>query len=247
MKKIKAAIVFCLICQIYSFAQEYPDYVELDNQPLSGSVISLEQLYDLECDEECQHRILMKHRNYCILRFGVGYINQITGKPLSSSIGQLSDYNLSIDFLYRKMYAGLNVSTLSGVLKTDDFYYDTKENYQWKSNENVLLSCPTIRAGYSLIERGRFRITPFMGVGPSSLEQRTGIKNNKNQEIESEIKGYRVETGLFVDFRVWDFYFTLNGIELSAGIYATRDKLGPFEPTYSLNTCISLHLAFEPD
>ena len=84
-------------------------------------------------------------------------------------------------------------------------------------------------------------------MGPSSLTQWTGIKNDKDQEIKSKIEGNRLESGLFVDFRVWDFYYLLNGIELSAGIYATRDKLGPLDPTYSLNTCISLHLAFEPD
>jgi len=198
-------------------------------------------------EQKLIHKMLMNHRNYCIFRIGAGYTTQNTGSPLSSGIGQLSYYNYIGDFMYRRLYAGINVSVIQCELKTGDFYYDTKENYQWKCGENVFLTSPTIRAGYSLIERGRFRITPFAGFGPSSLIQRTGMKDDNNKEIESEIKGNRIEAGLLVDFRVWDFFFTLNGIELSAGVYATRDKLGPFEPTYSLNTCISLHLAFEPD
>lgn len=197
-------------------------------------------------EQKLMHKMLMNHRNYCIFRIGAGYTTQNTGSPLSSGIGQLSYFNFIGDFMYRRLYAGINITGIQGELKTGNFYYDTKENYQWKCGENVYLGCPSIRAGYSLIERGRFRITPFAGFGPSSLKQWTGMKDG-NKEIESEIKGNRIEAGLFVDFRVWDFYFTLNGIELSAGIYATRDKLGPFEPTYSLNTCISLHLAFEPD
>ena len=211
-------------------------------------VNEFERLKELFPDEQRRmHAMLMNHRNHCIFRLGAGYTTQNTSSPLSSGIGQLSYCNFMGDFRYRRLYAGINITRFQGVLKTDNFYYDTKENYQWKCGENILFDSPTIRAGYSLIERGRFRITPFVGLGPSSLTQWTGIKNDKDQEIKSKIEGNRVETGIFVDFRVWDFYYLLNGIELSAGLYATRDKLGSLDPMYSLNTCISLHLAFEPD
>ena len=212
----------------------------------SKLVHEFERLRYLFPDEQKRmYEGIMYHRNNCILRLGAGHTIQNTGSPLSSGIGQISYFNYTGDFRYRRLYVGINLSKFQGVLKTGSFYYDTKENYQWKRGEDISFSSPTVRAGYSLITKGRFRVTPFVGLGTSSLTQQTMADNN--QEIKSEIKGNRVETGLFVDFRVWDFFFALNGIELSAGVYATRDKLGSFEPAYSLNTCISLHLAFELD
>ena len=88
-------------------------------------VNEFERLKELFPDEQRRmHAMLMNHRNHCIFRFGAGYTSQNSGSPLSSGIGQISYFNYTGDFMYRRLYVGINISRFHGVLKTDNFYYD---------------------------------------------------------------------------------------------------------------------------
>ncbi len=95
----------------------------------------------------------------------------------------------------------------------------------------------TLKTGFSFIERETFRMTAFVGSYSSF---------SKNKDEQSN-KSRRIEAGMFADFRLYSFYFgPITGLELSAGIYASRDKMKSFEPSYSLNASLSLLFTFDP-
>ena len=82
----------------------------------------------------------------------------------------------------------------------------------------------TLKAGFSFIEREIFRMTAYVGSYSSK----------------------QIQAGMFADFRLYSFFFgPITGIELSAGIYASRDKIKSIEPSYSLNASLSLLFTFD--
>ena len=96
----------------------------------------------------------------------------------------------------------------------------------------------TLKAGFSFIERETFRTTAFLG----SYNSFAGHNDETNGKLR------RIEAGMFADFRLYSFRLgPINGIELSAGIFASRDKMKSIEPSYSLNASLSLLFTFDPD
>ena len=94
----------------------------------------------------------------------------------------------------------------------------------------------TLKAGFSFIEREIFRMTAYVG-SYSSLSDNKDEQSNKSKQIQA---------GIFADFRLYSFhYFPMTGIELSAGIYASKDKMKSIEPSYSLNATLSLLFTFD--
>ena len=82
----------------------------------------------------------------------------------------------------------------------------------------------TLKAGFSFIEREIFRMTAYVGSYSSK----------------------QIQAGMFADFRLYScFLGPITGIELSAGIYASKDKMKSIEPPYSLNATLSLLFTFD--
>lgn len=94
----------------------------------------------------------------------------------------------------------------------------------------------SIKAGFSFIEREIFRMTAFVG-SYSSLAKNKDEQSNKSSQTQA---------GMFADFRLYScFWGPITGIELSAGIYASKDKKKSIEPSYSLNATLSLLFTFD--
>ena len=199
-------------------------------------------------EQRRMHEILMYIRHN-IGRLGLGYSTSLGNTPITSGIGPLSPKYLSLDLMIRRFYIGTEISfPYKSVLMTDDFYYDSKEDYNWRNGEEIERFGLAIKAGFSFIERKAFRMTGFIGYNKSFINQDTDKLDNKEKPITSEIEIRRIEAGMFADFRLYSFYLgTINGIELSAGLYASRDIMKSLEPSYSLNASISLLLTFDPD
>ena len=141
--------------------------------------------------------------------------------------------------MYRRFYLGFEVSfPHNRVLRTDDFFYDSKEDYNWRKGKDIKCDEAVIKAGFSFIERETFRTTAFLG----SYNSFAGHNDETNGKLR------RIEAGMFADFRLYSFRLgPINGIELSAGIFASRDKMKSIEPSYSLNASLSLLFTFDPD
>jgi hypothetical protein len=94
----------------------------------------------------------------------------------------------------------------------------------------------TLKAGFSFIEREIFRMTAFVG-SYSSLAENKDEQSNKSKQIQA---------GMFADFRLYScFWGPITGIELSAGIYASKEEMKSIEPPYSLNASLSLLFTFD--
>ena len=94
----------------------------------------------------------------------------------------------------------------------------------------------TLKAGFSFIEREIFRMTAFVG-SYSSLAENKDEQSNKSKQIQA---------GMFADFRLYScFWGPITGIELSAGIYASKEEMKSIEPSYSLNASLSLLFTFD--
>ena len=94
----------------------------------------------------------------------------------------------------------------------------------------------SIKAGFSFIEREIFRMTAFVG-SYSSLAKNKDEQSNKSSQTQA---------GMFADFRLYScFWGPITGIELSAGIYASKEEMKSIEPSYSLNASLSLLFTFD--
>ena len=161
------------------------------------------------------HEYLMYERHN-IYRFGLGYSTLLGNTPVSSGIGQLSNKFLSFDLMYRRFYIGSDIFLFFGEIGGIDGI--------------------TLKAGFSFIEREIFRMTAFVG-SYSSLAENKDEQSNKSSQTQA---------GMFADFRLYScFWGPITGIELSAGIYASKDKKKSIEPSYSLNASLSLLFTFD--
>ena len=199
-------------------------------------------------EQRHKHAVLMLERHN-IARIGLDYSTSLNNTPITSGIGPLSGTYLTLDVMYRRFYLGFEVSfPHNRVLRTDDFFYDSKEDYNWRKGKDIKCDEAVIKAGFSFIELESFRMTAFMGYGVSTICQTTNKIDNKNKSITSKTELKRIKAGAFADFRLYSFRLgPINGVELSAGIYASRDKMKSIEPSYSLNASLSLLFTFDPD
>ena len=161
------------------------------------------------------HEYLMYER-YNIGRIGMCYSTPLGNTPVSPGIGPISNKYLSIDLMFRRFYIGSDIFLFFGEIGGIDGI--------------------TLKAGFSFIEREIFRMTAFVG-SYSSLDENKDEQSNKSKQIQA---------GMFADFRLYSCFFgPITGIELSAGIYASKDKKKSIEPSYSLNATLSLLFTFD--
>jgi len=161
------------------------------------------------------HEYLMYERHN-IGRIGMCYSTPLGNTPVSPGIGPISNKYLSIDLMFRRFYIGSDIFLFFGEIGGIDGI--------------------TLKAGFSFIEREIFRMTAFVG-SYSSLAENKDEQSNKSKQIQA---------GMFADFRLYSCYWgPITGIELSAGIYASKDKKKSIEPSYSLNATLSLLFTFD--
>jgi len=161
------------------------------------------------------HEYLMYERHN-IGRIGMCYSTPLGNTPVSPGIGPISNKYLSIDLMFRRFYIGSDIFLFFGEIGGIDGI--------------------TLKAGFSFIEREIFRMTAFVG-SYSSLDENKDEQSNKSKQIQA---------GMFADFRLYSCFFgPITGIELSAGIYASKDKKKSIEPSYSLNATLSLLFTFD--
>lgn len=161
------------------------------------------------------HEYLMYERHN-IGRIGMCYSTPLGNTPVSPGIGPISNKYLSIDLMFRRFYIGSDIFLFFGEIGGIDGI--------------------TLKAGFSFIEREIFRMTAFVG-SYSSLDENKDEQSNKSKQIQA---------GMFADFRLYSCFFgPITGIELSAGIYASKDKMKSIEPPFSLNATLSLLFTFD--
>jgi len=181
------------------------------------------------------------------IRGGIGYSYQSFFEPVSPGINYMYGIQLSLDVFYKRLYLGVNGSYQSNLLQTDYFYYDKNKEYNWIKDKTVSTIPITLRTGLCFIQRNRFRMTTYAGIGNSRIKQETEFDEKHDNEMNtSVIKGTRAELGLSADLILYSLGYPFNGIELSANINGARTEYDYFGTTYSLNASIALHIIFRP-
>ena len=178
---------------------------------------------------------------------GVGYSYQSLYGPITSGIDYTYGFEFSLDGFYRRLYLGLNVLLQSRPLQTDNFYHDNKSEYDWVKGKATNTLPVTLRTGFCFIQRDRFRMTTYAGIGSARLSQETGYDPNHDNELNTSIiKGTRTELGLSADVLLYRLAYPHDGIELSVNIGGARTEYEYFGTAYSLNASIGLHFFFRP-
>lgn len=182
-----------------------------------------------------------------IIRFGMGYSYQSFDEPVSPGIDFTYGFKFSVDGYYRRLYLGLCILHQSGLQETDNFYFDKNREYDWVNHKTVIASPVTLRTGFCFIQKNKFRMTTYAGIGNAKITQKTGLDENHASKLNtSVINGTRAELGLSADIVLYGLDYPLNGIELSANLGGARTEYEYFGTTYSLNASITLHLTLRP-
>ena len=181
------------------------------------------------------------------IRCGIGYSYQYFNEPVSSGFDYMYGFQFSLDGYYRRLYLGLNILYQSNILKTDSFYYDKYKDYNWAKDKIAKTLPITMRTGFCFIQKNRFRMTTYAGIGNARITQETGYDPNHDNELNTSIlKGTRAELGLSADVLLYKLGYTISWIELSTNIGVARTEYEYLGTTYSLNAGMTLHITFRP-
>ena len=179
------------------------------------------------------------------LNVGVG--NEIFGSPMSKGVTPATGIEWGFGVLYKQLSIGLDfLLAWSGNLQCDNFYYDSKYDYNWTKGKKVSAGNIVFNGGYKVFDKSNLSITPTVGIGVSFVDQDsdTPKTNNKNSFENSEISGFRTQVGLAFD---WKMRRSLNANLFSAdyteskirfAITGARSNFKGIGPTYSLNASI---------
>ena len=179
------------------------------------------------------------------LNVGVGF--EKYGLPVSEGVTSATGMEFGFGVLYKKMsfdFQGL--LAWSGRLRCDNFFYDSKYDYNWTKGKKVSAGNININAGYRVFDNSNLSVTPLVGIGVSFIDQYTDTPrgNNKNSFENSEIDAFRTQAGLAFD---WKIRRNLNTYVYSAdyteskirfAITGARSNFEGLGPTYSLKASI---------
>ena len=131
-----------------------------------------------------------------------------------------------------------------GGLKTDDFYYDMKQDYYWRKDKTGRSDKFLLRVGYDIIDSKYITIAPAIGVGTTCLIQNTGLKDDKGETVNSRIGGFnRLTAGLSFGYkylRVFDKWKFLNERMVKLNVMAANTRFNDLGSTWSLNVGLSI-------
>ncbi|MBR3658369.1 MAG: hypothetical protein IKN61_00485 [Bacteroidaceae bacterium] len=254
MKKIVIAFALYMLCQMNISAQTYNDSINepvklrltgLDeNACLTGQVIGLEP-----CESICGRYIYDTERR--TMRIDVGYSALNNFGPLSESIGWVNGLHFSLDLMRERLYFGIGGNSYMGLLKSDNFFYDRKEDFNWQKDERVDQFIFSIKTGVKLIDKPNFGVVPNIGFGVATLEQSTGKRYNTESNtnyIKSAIEGFHTEAGLFAYYSLFDCStFWITSSDITLGFNAARTVYEKIGPVYSLSAYLTISLKLNLD
>ena len=231
--------------QSYYLHKEEPNVINRDTTTTQIDEVVSGLRHDF--DEAVCGVIVKEYWYYNKIRFGIGYSYQSFYKPVSPGIDFTYGFQVSLDGYFRRLYLGLSISPQSGLVETENFYSDKNKGYDWVWHKKADTLPISLRTGFCFIQKNKFRMTTYAGIGNAKITQKTGLDENHASKLNtSVINGTRAELGLSADIVLYGLNYPLNGIELSANFGGARTEYEYFGTTYSLNASITLHLTLRP-
>lgn len=257
MKKIVIVIAFALymLCQMNISAQILNDTI---NEPTKLRLTGLDEnglingdVVDLMVNESCCGISLYDDEWRKTMRIDVGYSALNNFGPLSESIGWVNGLHFSLDLMRERLYFGIGGNSYMGLLKSDNFFYDRKEDFNWQKDERVDQFIFSIKTGVKLIDKPNFGVVPNIGFGVATLEQSTGKRYNTESNtnyIKSAIEGFHTEAGLFAYYSLFDCStFWITSSDITLGFNAARTVYEKIGPVYSLSAYLTISLKLNLD
>ena len=138
------------------------------------------------------------------LSIGIGFGIEKYGSPISKGVTQAFGIQAEVGMMYKKVcfnFQGL--IAWSGNLQCDNFYYDSEYDYNWTKGKRVRAGNISMDVGYRALDKSNLSIVPLVGIGVSYIDQYsdTPRHNNKDSFETSEIRGFRTQAGLALDWK----------------------------------------------
>ena len=110
------------------------------------------------------------------------------GYENSNIIGRYSDdfktfhgFNFGFSVPVRSFKFEFTGSVLWSRLLSDDFYYDSLNDYYWKKDKVVAEGELQFGVGYTILSHEKIELTPFVGLSLFRMQQGTGDKKRENE------------------------------------------------------------------
>ncbi len=144
-------------------------------------------------------------------------------------------FPITLDFVYKNLYLQANLDGGWGKVSKTMKFTDTKS---WNEGDNVFFNAVGINAGFSVINNGNVRITPFVGYAT--------VYSSKKWWNDSDLSDYEPENkfvniGVLIDFKNYlvsngkkelSKYDGYAGIRISAGAYIQTKDYDAFSEYY---------------
>lgn len=121
--------------------------------------------------------------------FGSGFFTGSLGKTFAPTF----NFMYGFDLAYKK-----SILYLSGSLGFDKLRKDYLSNKNWYKGQNVSFAILDVSYGYAFIDKGKIKLSPFVGFGVTEF---TG-ENKDNKESELRITDYNVILGACLDYKI---------------------------------------------
>ena len=213
-------------------------------------VLRYEQQYRNELDTlklvPVQVPVFEKRNWGASLSIGIGF--EKYGSPMSKGVTPAIGIQWGLGALYKNFSFDLQcLLAWSGNLQCDNFYYDSKYDYNWTKGKKVRAGNANINAGYRMFDNSFMSVTPLIGIGVSFVDQDSDTPRGNNTEVfeSSEINGFRTQAGLAFD---WKMRRNLNAYryggdytesKIRFAITGARTGFRGIGPTYSLNASVT--------
>ena len=131
------------------------------------------------------------------IRFYAGYNSMIFGNGLSQYMGPSHGMIVGYEFLLRGISIGGSMSIGSaGQLKEDNFYYDSRRDYQWRKGVNCSNGLVMLYLGYNILDKPVFSIRPEAGIGVHFIDQKLPDELKTKDNSNSELASFIVQAGM---------------------------------------------------
>jgi hypothetical protein len=187
-------------------------------------------------------------------KFYFGYNSQLFGSSISNYIGPTHGVIMGFDFLIRNFGVGLSLAFGSaGPLKADDFYYDSKDDYQWQKGVNCGSGITMINLSYNILDKPAFSLIPEAGFGVHYFSQKLPEDLKTKDNSDSEISCFAFKAGMNFNIKLrrklslayGNYSYSETCLVLK--VFGARSMFKEIGPVNSINLGLCLDFGFFAD
>ena len=212
-------------------------------------ILKYEEQYNNELDslQVMPVQIPLFEKSNWGMSFNVGLGTEIYGSPLSDGVPFTVGVPWGFGMIYKKL--SLDIQFMLGwsdKLQCENFYYDSKYDYNWTKGKRVTGGNMNLNGGFRVFDNSKCSVTPMVGIGVTFVDQDSDTPRYPNGTVyeNSEMNGFRVQAGLAFDWKIrqsltgYLYGGDYNESKVRFAITGARTNFGGFGPAYSLNASI---------